>query len=84
MEESNHGTLELGTTAGVDGGGAEGLPDDGLADVGGDEEGDPRAETVALLEELVEHEDDEAGNDELRARVRSTANTSRKHEPGQR
>ena len=80
MEESDHGALELGTAASVDGGGAECLPDDGLAcmvsvkgklicinrtDVGSDEEGDARAETVALLEELVKHEDNEAGNNEL-------------------
>ena len=45
MEESDHGALELGAAASVDGGGGEGLPDDGLADVGGDKQGNSRAET---------------------------------------
>ncbi|KAI3482411.1 hypothetical protein L1887_54967 [Cichorium endivia] len=65
VEEGDEGALELGATAGVDGGGREGLPDDGLADVGGDEERDTGAETVALLEELVEKDDDETGDNEL-------------------
>lgn len=65
VEQGDQGTFEFGATAGVDGGGAEGLPDDGLADVGSDEEGDARAETVALLEELVKEDDDEGGDDEL-------------------
>ena len=59
VEEGDDGTLKLGAAAGVEGGGGEGLPDDGLADVGCDEEGDARAETVALLEQLVEKDDDE-------------------------
>ena len=45
VEQSDHGALELSAPAGVDGGGAEGLPDDGLADVGGDKQGNSRAET---------------------------------------
>lgn len=35
VDKSNDGTLELWTTASVDSGWGEGLPDDGLADVGG-------------------------------------------------
>ena len=34
VEEGNEGTLEFWSTAGVDSGGREGLPDDGLASVG--------------------------------------------------
>lgn len=49
MEESDDGTFELSSTAGIDGGGGERLPHDGLADVGGDEEGDARAKAVSLL-----------------------------------
>ena len=37
------------TSASVDGCGAEGFPDDGFTDVGGNEERDSRAQTVALL-----------------------------------
>ena len=53
MEEGDDGALELGASAGVDGRRRERLPDDGLADVGGDEEGNSGAEAVALLEKLV-------------------------------
>mmetsp|Transcript_44817 Transcript_44817/g.142710 ORF Transcript_44817/g.142710 Transcript_44817/m.142710 type:complete len:313 (-) Transcript_44817:240-1178(-) len=65
MEEGDDGALELRPTPLVDGGGGERLPDDVLADVGGDEEGDTGAETVALLEELVEADDNDAGHEEL-------------------
>ena len=65
MEERGDGTFELGSASDVDGGGGKGLPDDALANVGGDEEVDAGAETVALLEELVEEDDDEGGDDEL-------------------
>ena len=41
------------------------LPDDGLANVGGYEEGDAGAEAVALLQQLVQQEHDEAGDEEL-------------------
>ncbi len=50
------------TSAGVDGGGREGLPDDGLADVGGDEQGDAGAQAVALLQQLVQQQHDQAYN----------------------
>ena len=65
VEERDDGTLELRALAGVDGGGAEGLPHDVLADVGGDEEGDTVVDTVALLQELVEEDDDDASEEEL-------------------
>ena len=39
VEESNDGALELCAAAGVDGRRGEGLPDDGLANVGGNEQG---------------------------------------------
>ena len=65
VEERDDGALEFGAAAGVDGRGREGLPDDGLADVRGNEEGDAGPEAVALLEELIEEDDDEGGRDEL-------------------
>ena len=64
VEHGDNGTLELGPTADVDGGGGEGLPDDRLADVGGNKQIDAGSKTVALLEELVEEDDDEGSNDE--------------------
>ena len=56
VEERNDRALELGAAAGVDGGRRERLPDDRLADVGGDEQRNARAETVAFLKKLVKLE----------------------------
>lgn len=65
MEESNDGTLELRTTASVDSGWGESPPDNRLADVGGNEKGDTGTETIALLEEFVQKNDDQGGSQEL-------------------
>ena len=65
VEESDDGSLEFGTAAGVDGGGTEGLPNNVLADVGGNEKTDTTSEAVSLLKELIEGEDDETGTEEL-------------------
>ena len=65
MEESNDGSLELGSTAGVDGCGGEGLPHDGLADVGGDEQGDARAQSVSFLKKFVQKQNDQSGDEKL-------------------
>jgi hypothetical protein len=65
VEQGDDGTLELGTTASVDSRGGERLPDNGLADVGSNEQRDTAAKTVALLEELIQQNDDEAGNNQL-------------------
>jgi len=65
VEEGNESTLEFWPTAGVDGGGGECLPDDGLANVGSNEERDTGTETVTLLEQLIEENNDESGDDEL-------------------
>lgn len=66
MEESNYGTFELSSTASVDGGRTERLPDDSLADVSGNEERDTRSKTVALLEELVQKQYNQTCTEELR------------------
>ena len=60
------GALELGAARAADRVGRERLPDDRLADVGRDEERDAAAEAVALLQQLVEADDDDAGEEELR------------------
>ena len=65
MEEGNESTFEFRSTTGVDGGGRERLPDDGLANVGSDEERDTGTETVTLLKKFVEENDNESGDDEL-------------------
>ena len=65
VEKSDDGALKLGAATNVDSGGGEGLPYDGLANVGSNEQVDTRAQAVALLEELVEEDDDEGRNNEL-------------------
>lgn len=65
VDKGDDGTLELRTSASVDGGRRESLPDNRLADVGSDEERNTTAETVALLEKLVEKNDDQSGGEEL-------------------
>lgn len=54
------------TSASVDGGGAEGLPDDCLTDVGCNEERDTRAQAIALLEQLIQQQDNQTCNKQLR------------------
>ena len=65
VEKRDDSALELGSTAGVYGGGRERLPNDGLADVCGNEQRDAGAEAVSLLEELIQKNDDESRNDQL-------------------
>ena len=65
MEQRDHGPLELGPARAGDGVGAEGLPDDVLADVGRDEQRDPGTQAVPFLEQLVEADDDDAGAEQL-------------------
>lgn len=65
VEEGDDGTLVLGATASVDAGRGEGLPHDGLANVGRDEERDTAAEAVTLLQKLIEENDDHTSNEEL-------------------
>lgn len=43
----------------------EGFPHDGLTDVGGDEEGDTRAQTVSFLEQLVQQQHDQTSHKQL-------------------
>ena len=65
MEEGDDGAFEFGASAGIDGCGGEGFPNDGFADVGGDEEGDAASQTVSFLEEFVKKDDDQAGDNQL-------------------
>lgn len=65
MEEGDDGALELRAAASGDRGRREGLPDDGIADVGGDEQRDTAAEAPALLKELVEELADEGRDEQL-------------------
>ena len=65
MHEGDDSTLELGATASVDGGRREGSPDDGLADVGRDEQRDSTSQSIALLQQLIKQDDDEGSDEEL-------------------
>ena len=65
MEEGDDGSFKLCPSPGVDGGRAERLPHDGLADVGGDEEGYARAKPIALLKQLVQQEHNQASTHKL-------------------
>lgn len=65
VEERNDGALELWTTTGVDGGWRECLPDNGLANVGGNEKRDTTSKTVSLLEKLIEEDNNQASNNQL-------------------
>ena len=65
VEKSDNSALKFAAAADVDSGGRKGLPDDALTNVGGDEQVDTTAESVTLLEEFVEEDDDEGGRDEL-------------------
>ena len=48
---------------------AEGLPDDVLADVGRDEQADAGPQAVAVLQELVQADDDDAREEQLRGQA---------------
>lgn len=65
MNKGDDSALELGASSSVDGGRRESLPDDRLANVGSDEEGDTTAETVALLEELIKEDNNQSGSKKL-------------------
>lgn len=65
MEERNDCTLEFRATASVNGRRGESLPDDSLADVGGNEEGDTASKAISLLEKLIEENDNQASNNKL-------------------
>ena len=49
VEEGDDGALKLRASTRVHSGRREGLPDDGLANVGGNEQGNSRTESIAFL-----------------------------------
>lgn len=66
VQESNDRSLVLLSVRGGLGDGGEWLPDNGLTDVDGNEEGDTRvSDTVSLLEEFVQEDDDDSGKGQL-------------------
>ena len=65
MEESNHCALKFSASGTCDCVWAECLPNDALTDVGGDEEGDARAQAISLLEQLIQTDDNDASKEQL-------------------
>lgn len=59
------GCHESLTSSSIDGGWTECTPNDALTDVGGNEERDPRAQTIALLQHLVQQNHNHASNCQL-------------------
>ena len=66
MEESNNGTLKFWASTSVNGSRREGLPDDRLADVGSNEEGDTASEAIALLQQFIQENNDKTSSNELK------------------
>lgn len=54
------------TTTSVDSCWAESLPYNGLANVGGNEKGNTRPQTVAFLQKFIQQQDDKSGTEELK------------------
>ena len=65
LEQGNDSTLKLGPLRPCDGVRAEGLPDDILTDVGGNEQGDTRPQPIPLLEHLIQADDNNSGEEQL-------------------
>ena len=65
VEQRDHSTLKLSTSSSVDGGRAESLPDNGLANIGGNKQRNTRTKSIAFLKELVQKKNDKSGNEEL-------------------
>ena len=65
MEESNDGTLKLGSLVSSNSDWGERFPEDGLTDVGGDEKRNSRAESVSFLKEFIKHKYHESSEEKL-------------------
>lgn len=65
VDQSDNSTLKFWSSSGVDGSWGESLPDNGLANVGRDEEGDTATKTVAFLKEFVQENNNQGCGEEL-------------------
>lgn len=77
VEKSNDSTFKLSSSPSVNSGWAEGLPDYGLANVGGNKERNTRPQTVPLLEKFVEGKDNQTSAKELSNDQKSITSTDR-------
>jgi hypothetical protein len=65
VEECNNSSFEFSSTSSVEGGGTECLPDDGLTNIGCDEERNTRSKTVSFLKQLIKSQDNKTSNEKL-------------------
>ena len=65
MEQTNDRTLELGPSSSVDGRGRKCLPNNVLADICGDEQGNTASDSITFLKHLVEKDDNHTSGDKL-------------------
>ena len=65
VEQGDDGTFEFLTTTIIEGGGGEGSPHNRFTDVGSNEQADTRTNTVSLLEEFVQEENNNTGSRQL-------------------
>lgn len=75
MEKCDNCAFELFASASIDGGRRECAPDDGLANSGSDEEGNSRAQSVALLQQLIKKNDDQTSYHKLNNQEKADAST---------
>ena len=76
MEESDNTALEFCSTANVDCRWTKGFPNDGLTDIGGNKQRDTRAKTVTFLQQFIEQENDETGNEQLNDNQKTNTGTN--------
>src|SRR5690606_26836291 len=75
MEQSNNSAFEFWTSTSVDGSWAESTPDDILADISGNEQRNTRSKTVSFLQQFVEQDHNETGNNKLKNKQQADTST---------
>ena len=65
MEKSHYRSFKLGPGIGTEGNGREAAPENVFAYVAGNEEGNTMAKAIALLQEVIQEDTNESGNEEL-------------------
>ena len=81
VEQGQDGALKLGAAARVDGGRRQRLPHNRFANVGGNEQRDARTKAVALLQQLVQQQHQNARKEQLDDDHQRVANAQVGHGP---
>lgn len=66
VEQGDDGAFVFRSPTRVDGHRRQGFPDNAFADVGSNEKADTTSETISLLEDFIEKNDDDAGGNKLK------------------